>query len=243
MRGQVFAMSVPAPRQRGWAGLPCSVAAHAAIVMGLLCVPLLSEGDLPEPMKNMHEIFFVQPAVMPPPPPPAARLGATNSDRRPRPQPPQQSGQLVEPIEIPEEIPEDDPFDGIGVGLGSPDGVVGGSFDGVVGGTIVGGLTEVVKQTEIPPMPVGGKIKPPTKVVDAAPIYPDLARKIGVQGDVVMECVISREGRVSEIRIVSGHRLLREAAQQAATKWLYTPTLLNGVPVPVLLRATIQFRL
>jgi len=90
---------------------------------------------------------------------------------------------------------------------------------------------------------VGGDIREPAKVRDVAPVYPPLAMAARVQGPVVLRCVITTEGRVSEIVVVSGHPLLDDAAVAAVSRWRYRPTLLNGEPVSVILTVTVTFSL
>ena len=242
MRGQVFTISVPASGRRRWEAVPCSLAAHAAVVVALLSIPLLSKSELPQAMQSQSDIFFVQPAALPPPPPPPARGGEHPAVTSP-PVTPEQDGRLVAPPEIPDQLPpEEDPTALFGFGRGDPNGVEGGSPDGISGG-IVGGLPVSMETHQDEPVPVGGIVSAPTKLHDVAPEYPELAQRIGLQGDVVLECVISREGRVTNITVVSGNPVLAKAARAAAKQWIYTPTLLNGIPVPVLLRATTHFRL
>jgi protein TonB len=89
----------------------------------------------------------------------------------------------------------------------------------------------------------GGDIRPPRKVAGAEPVYPPLAKAAGIQGVVVLECTIGPDGRVSGIRVLTGHPLLDGAAVAAVEGWSYTPTLLNGVPVSVLMTVTVDFRL
>jgi protein TonB len=74
-------------------------------------------------------------------------------------------------------------------------------------------------------------------------MYPPLARTARVEGTVVLECTIDWEGRIGAIRILSGHPLLNGAAADAVRNWSYTPTLLNGVPVSVLMTVTVDFKL
>lgn len=82
------------------------------------------------------------------------------------------------------------------------------------------------------------------KVVDRrVPIYPELARRIRLQGDVAVEVIISPEGRVETVRAVSGHPMLTAAALDAARGWRFEATLLNGVPVRVTGVITFVFKL
>jgi len=66
---------------------------------------------------------------------------------------------------------------------------------------------------------------------------------VRAQGAVVLDAVISVEGNVERLSIVSGHPLLIDAAIRAVQQWKYRPTLLNGVPVEVLTQITINFAL
>jgi protein TonB len=65
------------------------------------------------------------------------------------------------------------------------------------------------------------------------PVYPELVRRIHLQGDVAVEVIISPEGRVESARAVSGHPMLVATSLEAARNWRFQPTLLNGVPVRV----------
>jgi protein TonB len=93
----------------------------------------------------------------------------------------------------------------------------------------------------IAPVRVGGSIREPSKVRHVPPAYPEIARAARVQGTVVLECLLTPEGRVEGVRVVSGHPLLSPAAAAAVGQWLYRPTLLNGVPVPVVMTVTVTF--
>jgi protein TonB len=76
-----------------------------------------------------------------------------------------------------------------------------------------------------------------------APVYPPLAVAARVEGNVILECVIGEDGRVSGIAVVRGHPLLDAAAVEAVRQWRYAPSLLNGVHVSVVLSVTVAFRL
>ncbi|PYQ12307.1 MAG: hypothetical protein DMF80_19435 [Acidobacteria bacterium] len=92
-------------------------------------------------------------------------------------------------------------------------------------------------------MRVGGQIKAPKKVRDMAPSYPEVAKQARVEGVVVLEAVISPEGRVNNVKVLRGNALLDDAAVNAVKEWVYSPTLLNGVPVPVVMTVTVSFKL
>lgn len=93
------------------------------------------------------------------------------------------------------------------------------------------------------PFRIGGGIAPPTKIVDVSPVYPPEAREARVQGVVIMEVTLSPTGEVSDVDVLRSVPLLDEAAVAAVRQWRYEPTLVDGVPVPVLLTVTINFGL
>lgn len=92
------------------------------------------------------------------------------------------------------------------------------------------------------PVRVGGSLKSPTKIKHVDPVLPDAARQAGVFGMVILELVIASDGTVQQARVLRSIPLLDEAAVQAAKQWVFEPTLLNGVPVPVTITATVPFR-
>jgi protein TonB len=89
---------------------------------------------------------------------------------------------------------------------------------------------------------VGGNIKPPRKVVNVNPGYPPAALAQGVSGVVILEATIGPDGMVSDARILRSIPLLDQAALDAVRQWEFSPTLLNGQPVPVVMTVTLQFR-
>jgi protein TonB len=80
-------------------------------------------------------------------------------------------------------------------------------------------------------------------IVKAAAIYPASAKKMQAAGSVQVQVMISEEGRVIEATTISGHPLLRVAAVEAARKWVFKPTMLNGIPVKVQSTLTFVFTL
>jgi protein TonB len=217
--------------------LPVSLALHVVAAILIVIVPLLSADQLPDPASAV-KAFFVEPmaapAPPPPPPPPAARPAAPKVVVKPV-----VENTFVAPVEVPEEITPEESIDmGVEGGAG---GVEGGVPGGVVGG-IVGGLPDA------PPPPVqavrvGGQIKEPKKLKNVSPVYPDIAKQARVQGVVILECTISPQGKVTDVKILRGIPLLDQAATDAVKQWVYTPTLLNGVPVPVIMTVTVNFKL
>ena len=74
-------------------------------------------------------------------------------------------------------------------------------------------------------------------------IYPEAAKREHVQGVVILEATISTSGCIGELKVLQGVRMLNAAALSAVVRWRYTPTLLDGEPVPVIMTVTVNFRL
>ena len=127
-------------------------------------------------------------------------------------------------------------------------GVVGGVAGGIPGGA-VGGVVGGIPAPPPPPPPkqepvrVGGQIKEPKKIKDVRPVYPPIAQSARVQGVVILEATIGTDGKVKDVKVLRSIPLLDQAAIDAVRQWEYTPTLLNNVPVPVIMTVTVQFTL
>jgi len=90
---------------------------------------------------------------------------------------------------------------------------------------------------------VGGDIKEPKKIKHVPPQYPQIAQTAKVQGVVIIEATIGPNGAVQEAKVLRSIPLLDAAALDAVRQWQFTPTLLNGVPVPVIMTVTVNFTL
>ncbi len=217
--------------------LPLSIVVHGAAAAAVLIIPLAAEVERPDPAGLTSRYVNAMPVVMPPqPPPPKGSL-------------PRASNKVVAPMQAPDAIePEKDlPVDpgpvlpgppAIGA-IGSPDGLDFGALDSTSKLTVGPPPPPPPRQ----PVPVGGRIRQPRKVVDVAPIYPPLAVAARKEGIVIMEAVIDERGQVVRVRVLRSEPLLDAAAVSAVERWRYTPTLLNNVPVPVLMTITVRFSL
>jgi len=220
-----------------WYTVPVSIAAHVVLIGAVVIIPLMAADVLPTPPAMMAFVAAPPPPTPPPPPPPppAAAQAA--------PKPTMDANPAAAPIEAPKEIK---PESGIETGV---KGVVGGVEGGVVGGVtggIVGGLSEAPPPPPPPPpapVRVGGNIKPPTKTKNVPPVYPAIAQSARVAGVVIIEATIGPNGRVQEAKVLRSIPLLDAAALDAVKQWEFTPTLLNGVPVPVIMTVTVNFTL
>jgi len=218
---------------RRLSALPISVFVHVLVVVALVVIPLLATDILPQPPVEVLDWTPAAPA--PPMPPPPARPRAESTPLR-------QGNPNAAPREAPPQILPEDGLDRTvpPSGFTREAGVVGGEVDATA-------LVPVVEAPPPPPLvaPVrpGGMIKEPQRIAYIAPLYPEVARTARVEGMVILEAVIGPDGFVRDVRVLRSHPLLDEAAMAAVRQWRYTPTLLNGLPVPVVMTVTVTFRL
>jgi periplasmic protein TonB len=75
------------------------------------------------------------------------------------------------------------------------------------------------------------------------PTYPQMARIAHIQGDVILQATISKNGIIENLRAVQGHPILIQAAMDAVKQWKYKPYILNGEPVEVETTIKVQFHM
>jgi protein TonB len=210
---------------------------HAAFAAAVVVAPILAREPLPAENERVASAFFVSPTYVAPPPPPPPP-GAPRAATAPRAAPKEASAAFTAPVDVPQDLPAEASLD-LGVEGGMPGGVEGGVPGGVVGG-VVGGIEDAPP----PPPPVvrvGGVIREPRKVKDVAPLYPSIARTAKIQGVVILECRISPQGRVEGVKVLRSVPTLDEPAVEAVRQWVYSPTLVDGVPVSVVMTVTVNF--
>jgi protein TonB len=106
-----------------------------------------------------------------------------------------------------------------------------------------GGGTASVAPADGGPVRVGGGVRAPVQLSKVNPVYPPIALSARVQGVVILELTLDAQGFVTDARVLRSIPLLDQAAIDAVRQWQYAPTLLNGVPVPIVMTATVQFTL
>jgi protein TonB len=205
----------------------------------LVMIPLIWFDELPG--AQLSALITAPPPPPPPPPPPQAappkvvKVIPRQMD----------AGKLMQPKVIPKEIKqiqEDEaPSASMGVAGGVPGGVSGGPIGGVLGG-ILGGVPTAAppppKKAPPPPphpaiIPVGGRVQNAKLIRNPQPIYPQIAKSARISGTVELSAIIGEDGHIQELKVVSGHPLLRQAALDAVKQWVYQPTLLNEQAVKV----------
>lgn len=104
-------------------------------------------------------------------------------------------------------------------------------------------LLPIVNANQHEPVRVGNEVLEAKLMRSVDPVYPEQARRAGISGEVLLQATIDEKGRVSDVKVVRGHRLLNAAAIEAVRQWQYSPALLNGNPMSVPTYVTLKFSL
>ena len=198
--------------------------------------------------------------LLPPPPPPAeppVKVFTPDRDRKEKLRPTENkaSDKFTAPREIPNFKPVPEPEAPPRDNNRGPGGVIGGVPNGTGDRMKFPFPIDPGPEAAPPPPPlpappvqppqkptrVGGNVQESKLVSQIKPVYPVLARQARVQGVVVLEAVIDREGAITNLKVITGHPLLVQAAVDAVRQWRYKPTLLNGEPVEVVTTITVNF--
>jgi protein TonB len=219
-----------------WFMVPVSLGAHVLLAALLVIVPLAADDEWPRPAPLQS--FLLTTKVVPVPS--MAHPGA------------QRTAPAVD-VSVPTILgPErDTPAEPAGPVPPGP------STEGLIGPLGIGATDGFGTQSVITPPPppppvepppatlvrVGGAVREPRKISGAPPVYPAIAQAAKVEGKVILEAVINERGVVERVKVLRSVPLLDAAAVDAVQKWRYTPTLLNGSPVSVLMTITLHFTL
>lgn len=227
---------------RSWTTL-VSFALQFIAVGGLLLVPLLYPQALPRLQLLGRGLVAPPPPPGPPPVEAHARSASAVSSNM--------SGeQMVTPPQIPNSIASlhetELPPPEVPAGPWVPGGTGrGGDLNGVLGSIA----------TAVAPPPMPSPAPTPTRPLHVShmmegnliyrvqPEYPALARQARIQGTVILHALISREGRIENLQLVSGHPMLVQAATAAVRQWRYRPYVLNDQAVEVETQITVNFTL
>jgi protein TonB len=236
--GEIFYFIEPRPRN-AWAALG-SFGLLSVLLSALIVVPLFHMDPLPK--SQTLTTLFLQP--------PAAAGSSGVKLRVPKSKPtyvpsanaisaPRHTTQEAQPVQV----------DASGGAVGGvPGGVIGGVAGGILNGVLgtTSSVPVLAKATEPTP---AKRIRVPTRVAEAnlirdvAPQYPPEAGRARVEGTVVLMAVIGQDGTVKDVRVESGLPILAQAAIDAVKQWRYKPYLIDGEPVEVDSRITINFTL
>ena len=113
----------------------------------------------------------------------------------------------------------------------------------IIGSTIPPRVPSAQQPDTEKPLRIPSSVSQSQILYGPKPIYPHLALTARVEGTVRLQAVISREGRIEELRVLSGSPLLAGAALDAVRQWRYRPLLLNGQPVEIITEISVVFTL
>src|SRR6202043_2707548 len=209
----------------------------------LILIPLIYTDALPK--GNLMTFLVAPPPPPPPPPPPAAVMKVVKVIQTDI-----VNGQLRTPTKIPQKvqmIKEDEApppvMASTGVVGGVPGGVPGGSMGGVIGSVLSSTPVAVPKIATPQRVRVSSGVSSGLLIRKVSPNYPPLARQARIQGTVVLQAQISKDGSIQNLQLISGHPMLAPAAIEAVKQWKYKPYLLNGEPVEVETQVQVNFTL
>ncbi len=230
-----------------------SVLLHLAAMTALIIVPLVFIQPLPEMPPLVIPLDLTQaPLPAPRPAGSGAKAGAPTKPKVVK------IDSFVVPPRVPDRPPEpvsaDVPdlsqlvlSDNPGT-KGEIPGGIGPGGPGGPGDAVVVGVPPAVRVPSPPPVPqrrtpilVSAGVIAAKLIQRVDPVYPPLARQARVQGTVILQILVDEQGNVDEVTVISGNSLLNQAAVDAVQQWHYTPTYLNGAPVPVRATITVNF--
>lgn len=223
-------------------GASVSLLIHGAGIAALVLLPLLGATEAPETADAIKTPLVKPITVSLPPivPPTRSRTRAAGS----------QTAQAAGPASVPSDVPTlvsasdildpgvSLPGDATGPGGGGGEGIAG--VDCALGALCGPGPAQITESRHEPPR-VGGAIQEPKLLESRAPQYPPIAQAAGVGGRVILEAHVGEDGRILDVKVLSGHALFDEAALISVRSRRYRPLLLNGVRSDFLVTITIIF--
>ena len=219
-----------------------ALALQCLLLLAVVVIPMFHTDPLPK--RETMTMLYLQP-------PPAAAANATRL-RAPTPLSPTTYSHASTSIPAPVHKTEEAPPAPVGTAVGVVDGVPGGVAGAIPGGVLSDVLSSTrgvpVSAKTFDPAPVK-RIRVASRVVEAnlihdvAPTYPPEAGRARIEGTVLLLAVIGTDGSIKDVRVESGLPILAQAAIDAVKQWRYKPYLLNGEPVEVASRITINFTL
>jgi protein TonB len=225
--------------KRGWTTF-MSFGLQMLLLGIMILIPLIYTEALP---KSQMMTFLVAPPPPPPPPPPPAAAPV----KVVKVQTELINNQLRQPTKIPEKVKivkeEEAPQTSVGVAGGVPGGMQGGSLGGVLGGIVSSSSLPPPKVATPQKIRVSSGVAAGNLIQKIQPQYPAIAKTARIQGTVVLEATISKQGTIEGLKAVSGPPMLYQAAIDAVRQWRYKPYMLNGEPVEVGTTVNVVFTL
>jgi protein TonB len=241
--GDIFRESLIASgksrRRNPWATVG-ALTFQLALVLAVVVIPLFHLDPLPK--RETLTMLYLQP-------PPAAAGNAVKF------QPPKTASTYIPtstgisaPVHKTQEAPPSSVGTTGGIVGGVPGGVVGGVPDGVFSEMLNSAASVPVLAKSLVPTPVkrmriASRVAEANLIHDVPPQYPPEAGRARIEGTVVLMAVIGKDGTVTDVRVENGLPILAQAAIDAVKQWRYKPYMIDGEPVEVDSRITINFNL
>jgi protein TonB len=223
-----------------------SVGVQALLVAVLVAVPLLHPEVVS--MVTPHMTLYAPALPRPVPPPLPVHLVHVEANASSAPAALAAPAAQLTHVMISTSTPVDAPVMAEGMNLGParpnlPDALVGSGTAGprVVAVSPTGGGSGT--RTSGKPLPVSTGVLAGLLLEPIRPVYPPIARVSRTEGDVVVQAVISRTGRMESAHVISGNMMLQQSALDAVRSARYRPYLLNGEPTEVETTITVRFHL
>jgi protein TonB len=238
-------------RKGSLAILPISIGLHVAAIFGAIVTTVWAV-EFPTGAPSQLVLYTLAAPLPPMPPPPPPPAGGRPVVTKPVTVP--ANIQELAPTVIPDEIPDVLPTSTLtvsdavdseaGVLNGVEGGVEGGVLGGIVGGMAGGVLGGVVSGDPPQMLRAEYDIAKPRFISQMFPQYPEGARWRGIEGVVVVDYIIGKDGHVTDVKVLQeAHPLLTKAAVAAVKRWRFRPTVVNGEPVEVIHKLSIVFAL
>jgi len=228
---------------------------EAMLIGSLVLVPMLFVQSLPDRVLYRALMLASVPTAPPAPPPPLLAKAIPRAATVPRKFNPDA---LVSPVVVPKVVAilnEAPPLGTEAIAGGIPGGIPGVTTGGSTG-FFSSAVTVIAPPPPPPPAPVkvpeaaatkqitvGGDVEAALILVQVPPVYPTLARQGHIRGSVMLKAVIGTDGKIKNLSAISGHPLLVEAAMNAVRRWVYRPSVLDGIPVEVNTSIEVRFGL
>ena len=229
-------------------GYGTSIIAHLGAVAALIAFVLAQPDVVTIRMPSLPMPAVI--ASLPPPPIETVSVQMSSAQPKPKttmdspapPPPPRTEAPSQEsapaPVDAPAGITPETGADNRAT-AGAPGGVPGGVAGGVPGG-VVGGSAPSGSGTGTA-VRVGANLQPPRKIKDVKPVYPAGVLPSRTQGSVVIDVTIGPDGKVTNVKVIHSVPALDQAAIDAARQWEYTPSMVNGVAVAVIMTVVVNF--
>jgi protein TonB len=216
-----------------------SVVVHAIAILAIVVAQLLAVGPLPTPRRPLafDDATFVTVKDIDLPAPPRAAPSESHATVSPN----------AAPLTAPTGISRETGIEQLVVDSARRNDAAAIEGNGAGADLSAFGRRALPPPPPPPPPPAPARLhsgmQAPRKTVDVAPLYPAVARTARVEGVVILEAVIDAWGGVESVRVLRSIPLLDQAAVDAVRQWKFTPTLLNGMPVPIVMTVTVNFKL